>query len=289
MTKTTINGVSLVLEGGTFRTVYTAGVLDAMMEEDLYFPYIVGISAGAINAVSYVSKQKERTIDVLTKYRNDPRYMGARNLFKEKSLFGLDFAYNVIPNQLILFDWDTYYAYEGEVEFGVTNARTGEIEFMDAKTMGKDCQMLRATCAIPFVFPEIIMNDTPYYDGGLANAIPIDRAIDKGYERHVLVLTRPQGYVKTSGRGNKLSVRLLRKKYPKLVAQLISRADRYNQCMREIEQLEKEGKVFIFKPDYALKSFEGKVENMRKNYAMGYSHAKNRMAELKAFLLNEVK
>ena len=108
MTNVTVKDVSLVLEGGTFRTVYTAGVLDALMEEDLYFPYIVGISAGAINAVSYVSKQKGRTIDVLTRYRNDPRYMGVRNFWKEKSLFGLDFSYNVIPNEIILFDWETY-------------------------------------------------------------------------------------------------------------------------------------------------------------------------------------
>ena len=284
MTKTTVENVSLVLEGGTFRTVYTAGVLDAFMEENLYFPYIVGISAGAINTVSYVSKQPKRTINVLTKYRNDPRYMGMRNIWKEKSLFGLDFAYNIIPNQLILFDWDTYYAYDGEVEFGVTNARTGEIEFMDALTMDKDCQMLRATCAIPFVFPEILIDDIPYYDGGLANAIPVDRAIEKGYDKHVLVLTRPEGYIKTSGRGTKMSIRLLRNKYPNLIETMRSRAARYNERMQEIVELERAGKVFIFKPDFALKSFEGKVERMQANYEMGYRHAKEKMDALKAFL-----
>ncbi len=284
MTKTTIENVSLVLEGGTFRTVYTAGVLDAFMEENLYFPYIVGISAGAINTVSYVSKQPKRTINVLTKYRNDPRYMGMRNFWREKSLFGLDFAYNVIPNKLILFDWDTYYAYDGEVEFGVTNARTGEVEYMDALTMDKNCQMLRATCAIPFVFPEILIDNVPYYDGGLANAIPVDRAIEKGYDKHVLVLTRPEGYVKTSGRGTKMSIRLLQKKYPKLIETMRTRAARYNECMQEIMELERAGKVFIFKPDFALKSFEGKVERMQANYEMGYRHAKEKMDALKAFL-----
>lgn len=284
MTKPTVSDVSLVLEGGTFRTVYTAGILDAMMEENIYFPYIVGISAGAINAVSYVSKQRKRTINVLTKYRNDPRYMGVRNLWKERSLFGLKFAYNVIPNELILFDWDTYYLFEGEVEFGVTNALTGQVEFMDALKMGKDCKLLQATCAIPFVFPEIIIDDTPYYDGGLANAIPVDRAIEKGYDRHVLVLTRPEGYIKTSGRGTKASIRLLRKKYPNLIETIRTRADRYNKRMREIEELERDGSVFIFKPDFALRSFENKIDKMNANYEMGYRHAKERMNELKMFL-----
>lgn len=288
MTNVTVKDVSLVLEGGTFRTVYTAGVLDALMEEDLYFPYIVGISAGAINAVSYVSKQKGRTIDVLTRYRNDPRYMGVRNFWKEKSLFGLDFSYNVIPNEIILFDWETYFAYDGEVEFGVTNSLTGEIEYTNAKEMDRKCQMLRATCAIPFAFPEILMNDIPYYDGGLANAIPVDRAIEKGYDKHVLILTRPDGYVKTSGKGTKLSVKLLRKKYPNLIQVLTSRAARYNERMEEIKQLEQQGNVFIFKPDHALKSFEGKVENMKAGHEMGYTHAKQRMNELKAFLNIEV-
>ncbi len=283
MTKT-VENVSLVLEGGTFRTVYTAGVLDAFMEDNLYFPYIVGISAGAINTVSYVSKQPKRTFNVLTKYRNDPRYMGVRNIFKEKSLFGLDFGYNQIPNKLILFDWDTYYAYDGEVEFGVTNARTGEVEFMDALTMTKDCQMLRATCAIPFAFPEIVLNDVPYYDGGLANAIPVDRAIEKGYHKHVIILTRPEGYVKKTGRGTKWSIRLLQKKYPNLVETMRTRAARYNARMEEIAEIERNGKVFIFKPDYALKSFEGKVENMQVSYEMGYRHAKEKMDALKAFL-----
>lgn len=286
---TTIQNVSLILEGGTFRTIYTAGILDAMMEEDLYFPYIAAISAGSINAVSYASKQPKRTFDVLTKYRNDPRYMGFRNFWKEKSYFGLDFSYNIIPNQLNLFDWDTYYQYDGEIEIGVTNAITGEIEYLNGLTMGKDCMMIRASCAIPLVFPEMKIDEIPYYDGGLANAIPIDRAIEKGYDKHVLVLTRPPSYVKTAGKGNKMMVRLLKKKYPNLVKQLQTRAARYNDTMKEIHQLEQEGKVFIFKPEYALKSFEGKVDIMQRNYDMGYRHAKERMAELKTFINYEVK
>lgn len=279
-----MNKASLVLEGGTFRTVYTAGILDAFMEEELYFSYIVGISAGAINAVSYASKQKGRTINVLTTYRNDPRYMGLRNFRKERSIFGLDFAYNKIPNELILFDWDTYYNYEGEVEFGVTNALTGGIEFMDGKKMDKDCLMLRATCAIPFAFPEILIDDIPYYDGGIANAIPIDRAMEKGFQKHVLVLTRPNGYMKKSGSSTKVGIRLFKKKYPNLIEALQTRAERYNERLREIENLEKEGKVFVFRPGKSLRSFENKVDQMQLNYEMGYNEAKVRMDDLKAFL-----
>ena len=279
-----IQNVSLILEGGTFRTVYTAGVLDAFLEEELFFPYVVGISAGAINAVSYVSKQKQRTINVLTKYRNDPRYMGVRNYWKEQSLFGLDFSYNVIPNELILFDWETYYNYEGEVEMGVTNAQTGKVVFMDAKTMGKDCMMLRATCAIPFVFPEILIDGTAYYDGGLANAIPVDRAIEKGYRRHVLILTRPKNYKKKSGIGTKMGVSLLKKKYPNLIRTMHNRASCYNNRMADIKKMEENGEVFVFRPNRALKSFEGDVSKMQEGYELGYIDARNQMQNLKKFI-----
>ncbi|AWE07054.1 patatin family protein [Lysinibacillus sp. 2017] len=279
-----IKDCSLVLEGGTFRTVFTAGVLDALMEQQIKMPYIAAISAGAINAVSYMSNQPERTFRVLTTYRNDPRYMGARNFLKEKSYFGLDFSYNVVPNQLDIFDWDAFYDYPGEVEFGVTNAYTGKVEYKSAHEMSRNCDILQATCAIPILFPEIKLGDVPYYDGGLADSIPVKRAIEKGFDKHLIILTREPGYIKGTSKTNKWATKLFQKRYPRLAAAMNNRANMYNETMHHIGELEETGNAFILKPDYALKSFESKLDQMRANYELGYEQAVKKMPELKRFL-----
>lgn len=279
-----MNETSLILEGGTFRTIYTSGVLDALLREEIMMPYIIGISAGAINLCSYISKQPERTMRVFTEYRHDKRYVGMRNFLTERSLFGLDFGWNVLPNQLELFDWQTFRSYEGTALAGVTNANTGEVEFMDVQTMDTDSQLLRATCAIPVMFPEIKLNGVPYYDGGLADPIPVQHAIDEGYEKHVIVLTRPKGYYKTMDRQTKAAMQLMRKKYPKLVDVMLERVDRYNETVAKCEQLEREGKAFIFRPPYGIEGMEKDVVKMRANYRLGLHEATLRMNDLKEFL-----
>lgn len=278
------NNTSLILEGGTFRTVYTAGILDAFLDQQIMMSYIIGISAGAMNACSYISKQKERTLRVLINFRHDKRYMGFRNFFKEKSIFGLDYAYDLIPNQLDPFDWDTYQKYDGTLLFGVTNAMTGEVEYMNALEMDRKCMMLRATCAIPILFPEIKINDIPYFDGGLADPIPIQKAIDDGYNKHVLVLTRPKGYRKQLDSQSKWAMKLLKRKYPKLVELMQVRIDKYNETLSLCERLEEEGKAFIFRPEFPMKSMEKDVKVMRQSYEMGYNLANSQMEKLNAFL-----
>ena len=284
MLQVNVENTSLILEGGTFRTLFTSGVLDAFLEQDIMMPYVVAISAGAINACSYVSQQKERSLRVLVDYRHDKRYMGIKNFIKEKSLFGLDFAYNVIPNQLDIFDWETYQKYDGTLLFGVTNATTGQVEYMNAQEMDRECMMLRATCAIPMLFPEIKLNDIPYYDGGLAEPIPIQHGIEKGFEKHVLVLTRPKGYRKQMDRQSKWAMKLLSKRYPNLVKSMEKRADHYNASLEYCEKLEEEGRAFIFRPTASLNSFEKDKTQMRTNYTMGYEQAVQQIDAFKEFL-----
>ncbi|KMY45537.1 phospholipase [Bacillus sp. FJAT-27916] len=279
-----VKNTSLILEGGTFRTVYTAGILDGFLEKEIMFPYILGISAGAISACSYVSEQKNRTIRFISTYRNDKRYIGMRNFLTERSLFGLTFAYDTIPNQLDFFDWETYQGYKGSLLFGVTNAYTGEVEYIDAKTMDKGATILRATCAIPVLFPEIKLNDVPYYDGGLADPIPIQKAIADGYDKHVIILTREQGYRKVLDGQTKWAMKLFRKKYPQMVRAMEKRADNYNQTMELIEKLEREGKAFVYRPPYALKSFEKNTDVMWESHKKGLEHFYDRESELLDFL-----
>ena len=279
-----VQNTSLVLEGGTFRTLFTAGVLDAFIDEKIKLPYIVAISAGAINACSYVTEQRERTLRIITNYRHDKRYMGLGNFFKERSYFGLDFAYNILPNELDVFDWRSYRQFDGKVEFGVTNAYTGEVEYVDALTMDAHCTMLRATCAIPLLFPEIKLNDTPYYDGGLADPLPVKQAEQHGFSKHIFVLTRPKGYRKEMDGKSKWVMKLFARKYPALAKAMASRAERYNATLAYIESLEEQGRAFIFRPDYAVNSFEKHIPTMHKTYQMGYEQTMKRLDELSLFI-----
>jgi predicted patatin/cPLA2 family phospholipase len=279
-----IQNTSLILEGGTFRTLFTAGVLDAFIDEKIELPYIVAISAGAINACSYVAGQKERTLRILSTYRHDKRYMGIGNFLKERSYFGLDFAYNVLPNELDLFDWERYRNFNGQLEFGVTNALTGQVEYLNALEMDKCCNMLQATCALPVLFPEINVNGIPYYDGGLSDPIPVKQAEKQGYDKHIFVLTRPHGYRKEMDKKSTWVMKLFARKYPKLALAMANRVEAYNQTLAYVESLEKEGRAFIFRPDYALNSFEKHIPTMNNNYQMGYQQGNKRLDELITFL-----
>ena len=115
----------LVLEGGTFRPIFSAGVMDALLDEDIMFPYVIGVSAGITNGTSYISRQRGRNLRILMSHRKDSRYIGMKNLLKERSIFGLDFVFDLLPNKLDPFDWDTYKRYKGTIRIGATNAQTG--------------------------------------------------------------------------------------------------------------------------------------------------------------------
>ncbi len=144
----------LVLEGGTLRPVFSCGVMDALLDEGLMFDYVIGVSAGITYAFSYLSKQRGRNLEVFTRYRNDKRYLSLRNYPKCRSMFGLEFVFDEIPNKLLPFDWDTFHAYQGKVLVGVTNAVTGQAEYFDGMQLDLPCTMLRATWQSHFIFQQ---------------------------------------------------------------------------------------------------------------------------------------
>ncbi len=270
----------LILEGGTFRPIFSAGVMDALLDENVMFPYVIGVSAGICDGFSYVSKQKKRNLQILMNHRNDPRYLGKGNLLKEKSLFGLDFVYNTIPNKLYPFDWETFYQYKGKILVGVTNAQTGQAEYKDGRKLDKKCTMLRATCALPFVFPAIKMNGIPYYDGGITDPIPIRKSIKDGNQKNLILLTQPEGYRKKLSRSHKVAAYAFRKKYPKLPQQLLTRYKRYNHTVKFCERLEQEGKAVLLRPEHPIDSFESDIDVLKQTYDMGYRIAQEHMKEI---------
>lgn len=272
---------SLILEGGTLRPIFSAGVMDALLDNNITFPYCIGVSAGITNGISYISQQRGRNLEVVTKYRNDKRYLGYRNFFKCKSLFGLDFVFDEIPNKLIPFDMDTYKKYPGKVLVGVTNAKTGKTEYLDGKNLDDKATMLRATCALPIFFPVIKLNGNEYYDGGICDPIPIKKAIEDGNDKHLIILTQPKGYKKELSKKNVLVAKLLNNKYPNLKDALLNRHDSYNETVRFCEELEKQGKALILRPEFSLESFEKDVDKLKANYNHGYDLATKRINDIK--------
>ncbi|MBQ3162450.1 MAG: patatin family protein [Oscillospiraceae bacterium] len=275
----------LVLEGGTFRGIYSAGIMDAFLEEGIEFPYVVGVSAGISNGVSYVSKQFGRNIEIMDKYRNDKRYIGTGNYKKHKSLFGLDFVYGEIPQQLIPFDYETFRQYNGKCLVGVTNALTGKPEYLDAMDDNEDFNFLRASCAIPGYFPAIMINDTPYFDGGLASPICVKQALKDGCSKVVIILTQPEGFVKKCGKGNVVMSQLIKKKYPQIEMLLLARHKIYNKQIEFCNELERRGKAIIFRPEYKLDSFESNNKVLRESWQMGYDMGKARAEEVRNFII----
>lgn len=274
---------SLILEGGTLRPIFSAGVMDALLDNNIMFPYCIGVSAGITNGVSYLSKQKGRNLEVVEKYRNDHRYLSKRNFLKCRSLFGLDFVFDEIPNKLIPFDMDTYLSYKGKAFVGVTNAQTGESEYFNALELDDKCTILRATCAIPLIFPAIKINNTDYFDGGLADPIPIRKAISDGNDKHLIILTRPKEYRKTLSRSTKLCCNIIKKKYPKLKDIMLNRHEHYNETVSFCEKLEKEGKAIIIRPtlEQGVESFEKDVNKLRETYNNGYKMCIEKLDEIK--------
>lgn len=273
---------SLILEGGTLRPIFSSGVMDALLDHEIMFPYCIGVSAGISNGFSYISKQKERNLEIVKRFRHDDRYIGYRNFLRCKSLFGIDFIFGEIPNHLVPFDYETFYQYKGNLLVGVTNAVTGKSEYVNGLDLDEKWTMLKATCAIPMFFPAIHMNGAPYYDGGLCDPIPIRKAIKDGNDKHLIVLTQPQGYIKSFSKQNIAVAKLLKRKYPMLEEILLTRHERYNETVRFCEQLEQEGRAIIIRPQYALDSFEKDINTLAASCKHGYDLATARIAEIRA-------
>ena len=172
----------LVLEGGALRAIFSSGVCDALLDGDIMTDYVIGVSAGIAYGVSYVSKQPRRNLEVVTRYAPDKRYMGMNNLVdkENRSYFGLKFAYDTIPNELIPFDYDTFAAYPGQVEAVVTNLNTGKADYLPVPRRDKKSLLLQATCAMPLLFPIYRIGGQPYLDGGAADSIPLETGAGSG-------------------------------------------------------------------------------------------------------------
>ena len=276
----------LVLEGGALRAIFSSGVCDGLLEGNVMADYVVGVSAGIAYGVSYLSRQPRRNLEVVTRFANDRRYMGMNNLAdkENQSYFGLKFAYDTIPNQLVPFDYDTFAAYPGRVEAVLTNLNTGGAEYVEVPRDDKESVVLQATCAMPLMFPIYEIDGKPCLDGGVADSIPWRHALEQGCDRVLVVLTRPRDYVRHSDKIMPL-IRRKYKQYPKFVHAMEERAKRYNEDRKQLFDMEGQGKLLVIAPDSTLgvARTERNTEKLRLLWAEGYQQAVDRMEEIRAY------
>ncbi|AQR93066.1 patatin-like phospholipase family protein [Clostridium saccharoperbutylacetonicum] len=262
----------LVLEGGAFRGLFTAGVLDALLDIRAELKYVIGVSAGATNAYSYVSKQRGRNLEIMERFMDNKRYISYGNLIRCKSLMDLDFVFDEIPNKHCVFDYKTFYEFNGRMLAGAFNIQTGKVEYFDKELLDKRNSILRASIAIPLVFPFEKINGNYYADGGLSDPIPIKKSIEDGNDKNIIVLTRNEGYRKIQSKTNKLTYRIYKNKYPKLANVLRDRHIKYNEQLDFCKKLEENGDAMIIRPtiDMNIDRFERDKNKLKAIYQNGY-------------------
>lgn len=277
----------LVLEGGSERGVFTAGILDYFMDNDLYFPYVIGVSAGCCNAVDYVSKQRGRTKLTMVDFHKIGSYTGMKYLIKKKSIFDMDVIFDLFPNAIFPFDYETYFNSEQTCKIVTTNCLTGRPEYMEERlSKTRLMNVCRASCSLPIVSPVVTVDGVPFVDGGIGDSVPVRKAISDGCNRIVVVLTRNEGYrKKPSEKAVKAAHFLYGRKYPNLVKAIKYRYKMYNNTMEYIEYLEKQNKIFVLRPQVTpVKNTETNAEVLEKFYNHGYEYIKDEYDRMMDFL-----
>lgn len=279
---------TIVLEGGATRGVFTSGVLDYLMEEDLYFSHVIGVSAGSCNGVDYVSRQIGRTKKCMIPEKKEySYYSGVRNVIKGKSILDMDMVFDTFPKKIYPFDFETYFQSDMVCEIVTTNCETGKAEYM---TEGEDpdrlMKLCRASSSMPLLSPIVNVDGVPYLDGGLADSVPIRRALKLGNEKIVLVLTRNPGYRKKPiSKGTAKLYRRAYKKYPNLVHAAVYRNHVYNKTMELVERLEEEEKIFVIRPLVPTVSrLERDETALTAFYQHGYNLMKRQREALQRYL-----
>ena len=252
--------IGLVLEGGGMRGLFSAGVLDALLDlKELSVNGIVGVSSGALFGVNYVSKQKERAVRYNKKYADDKRYMGLYSWITTGNAVNKDFAFYKLPCKLDVFDNETFKKAKTDFYVVMTNVESGKPEYVLIEDAFAQMEYLRATSALPFASKIIEINGKKYLDGGISDSIPIDFCESLGYDKIIAVLTRPEGTYKEDKLG--FLYKLVYRKYPNLVNSLLNMATDYEKVLAKIKDLENKGKIFVVRPPEVLKI--GRLEKNR--------------------------
>lgn len=278
--------VGLLLEGGAMRGLYSAGVLDIFLDNDIKVDTIIGVSAGALFGVNYKSKQRGRALRYNLKYANDKRYMGMVPLITTGNIMNKEFCFDVVPYKLDVFDFETYEKTPEEFYAVVTNVETGKAEYIKIDDLDKKMEYLRASGSMPFVSKFVEIDGVKYLDGGTADSIPIEKMLEMDVDKIIVILTRPIDYRKK--KSNEFIPKFFYNKYPNFVNTINNRYKRYNEQVEKILELEKENKIFVIRPSRTvqIKRVEKDTKKLQEMYDLGIEDANNIINDLKEYLNN---
>lgn len=276
--------IGLVLEGGAMRGLYTAGVLDVFLENNVKVDGIIGVSAGVLFGVNYLSKQKGRAIRYNKKFAKDKRYMGMRSFITTGNIVNKDFAYYEIPFKIDVFDEETFERSNTNFWATVTNIETGEAEYLKLTNVFEQMELLRATSAMPIVSKVVEIDGKKYLDGGVSDSIPVEKCKSMGYDKIIVVLTRSIEYRKK--KSNSLVAKVKYKKYPNLIETMENRYKKYNDTVEKIIDMENKKEIFVIRPskDLKLKRIEKDIDKLQAMYDLGISDCKKQLESLKKYI-----
>lgn len=276
--------IGLVLEGGGMRGLYTAGILDAMLDKNFQVNGIIGVSAGALFGVSYVSKQRGRSLRYNQKYASDPRYMSFKSLITTGNFVNKDFAYYELPLKLDIFDEESFSKSKTDFYATVTNVETGKPEYLKIINATIQIEELRASSSLPFCSKIVKINDKLYLDGGISDAIPVNKCFEMGYDKVIVITTRPLNYRKT--KSNQLLPKIFYHRYPNFVKAINTRYQRYNDTLDQLQELEKQNKIFVIRPSKLIKinRLEKNPDKMQEIYNLGLQDFQDNYQALQKYL-----
>lgn len=276
----------ILIEGGAMRSIYAAGILDYFLEKGIEIPNVLAVSAGAYAGMNYVSEQKGRVVDAIIKPLEKEKYLGLGTFFRKGTFFDMDYLFDYIPKVKVPFDYDTFCNSKKRFMLSTTECNTGECiyheKFENQEAFWKIC---KAANSLPFISRITQIDGLPMLDGGVADAIPIEKALSEGWKKIIVILTRKQEYRKKYRRFYMFLVRIVYRKYPELIRILEERADKYNHSLDVVKQLEEDGRALVFRPtEIAVKNQESDVDTLMKSYHHGYEEAEKRHMEIGEFL-----
>ena len=276
--------IGLVLEGGAMRGLYTAGVLDVFLDNNIKVDGIIGVSAGVLFGVNYLSKQKGRAIRYNKKFAKDKRYMGMRSFLTTGNIINKDFAYYEIPFKIDVFDEETFEKSNTDFWVTVTNIERGEAEYLKLNNVFEQMELLRATSAMPIVSEIIEIDGKKYLDGGVSDSIPVEKCKSMGYDKIIVILTRTIEYRKKKASSTLAKIKY--KEYPKLIETMENRYKKYNETVEKIIDMENKKEIFVIRPskDLKIKRIEKDVDKLQAMYDLGISDCKKCLEELKEYI-----
>ena len=274
----------LVLEGGAMRGLYTAGVLDMLNENNIKVDGVIGVSAGTVHGVNYVSGQKGRSIRYTMKYRSDRRFMSVRSLLKTGNMVETEFCYDELPKRLDPFDNESFMKAGVDFYAVCSNVETGRAEYIKCDNLFNQIDVIRASSSMPFVSQIVEFEGMKLLDGGIADSIPLKAFMELGYDRIIVVLTKGSDY--KPSKNNALLSKEVYKDYPNFVDSLITRHLRYKDNLDFINEMEKEGKIMVIRPSRNVKISRTEKKHARiwEMYSLGNEDAISKMDDIKEWL-----